>query len=105
MHKNLILTLFWCNTGYFYILDIIKNCGCFDDNNHDKIHTITQAYYIHIHTYIHCIYMYVWSTLNQSLYRPIAGSVNLCPNAVQGSDMERVIATVKHELLHAMVCN
>jgi len=40
-----------------------------------------------------------------ALFRPIAGSVNLCPNAIQGNDMEQVIATVKHELLHAMVCN
>lgn len=36
--------------------------------------------------------------------RPIAGSVNLCPDAIQGNDMEQVIATLKHELLHAMVC-
>ena len=41
---------------------------------------------------------------NQTLYRPIAGSVNLCPDVIQGSDTEKVIATVKHELLHAMVC-
>ena len=39
-----------------------------------------------------------------SVNRPIAGSINLCPDAVQGSDMEKVITTVKHELLHALVC-
>ena len=53
-----------------------------------------------MHTVYHTVYpMYIIL-----LYRPIAGSVNLCPDAVQGSDIEKVIATVKHELLHAMVC-
>ena len=49
----------------------------------------------HICTVV-CTYIYP--------YRPIAGSVNLCPDAIQGSDIGKVIATVKHELLHAMVC-
>ena len=58
-----------------------------------------------MHTYIQCTYIhtYIHYKCNQTLYRPIAGSVNLCPNAIQGGDLEKVIATVKHELLHAMV--
>ena len=50
-----------------------------------------------------CMYVCTVRELIILFYRPIAGSVNLCPDAVQGSDKERVIDTVKHELLHAMV--
>ena len=66
-----------------------------------------EGTYMHAHVYAYIVYLYTYIlyTLNQTLYRPIAGSVNLCPNAVQGNDVEKVIATVKHELLHAMVCS
>ena len=85
---------------------------------------------IHVHTYVqidrHSMYYHTYKvkvytpfkffTLNVFVVcslltysyilfcRPIAGSVNLCPDAIQRSDMDRVVATVKHELLHAMVC-
>ena len=92
-------------------------------NSESRIHTVQymDSYYIkYIRSWVKRLKF--WFKLGQFLrdshiytvlctyirpvypYRPIAGSVNLCPDAIQGSDIEKVIATVKHELLHAMVC-
>lgn len=40
----------------------------------------------------------------QICFRPIAGHVNLCPNALstQPHDQEVLLSTVKHEILHAL---
>uniref|UniRef100_A0A914REA0 Leishmanolysin-like peptidase n=1 Tax=Parascaris equorum TaxID=6256 RepID=A0A914REA0_PAREQ len=40
----------------------------------------------------------------QIRFRPIAGHVNLCPNALstQPHDQEVLLSTVKHEILHAL---
>jgi hypothetical protein len=38
--------------------------------------------------------------------RPIVGFVNLCPNTLseEAEDYAKQLATVKHEILHALVC-
>jgi len=39
--------------------------------------------------------------------RPIAGNVNICPKQLQGAqssiDFDRLVSTIKHEILHTLV--
>jgi hypothetical protein len=39
------------------------------------------------------------------LFRPVAGYVNICPHSVSSkqSDIHSALATLKHEILHALV--
>lgn len=39
------------------------------------------------------------------IFRPIAGHANLCPNSIstKPQDLDTLLSTVKHEILHALV--